>query len=83
MYNAHPGEGTSFGGWNETSTLLSDVEEPNNEGYHHHHMDVMVNDALRYDDSNVVQGPNVNAQSFYNLLQATQQPSFEGCSNHS
>jgi len=71
VYDAQPGEGTSFGGWNETGTLLSDYEELDNEGYHHHHMDAMVNDALRYDDSNVVQGPNVNAQSFYNLLQAT------------
>ena len=51
-------------------------------GYHHHHMDAMVNDALRYGESNVVDGPNENAALFYNLLQATQQLLFESCSNH-
>jgi len=45
-------------------------------------MDAMVNDVLRCEDSNVVRGPNVNARSFYNLLQSTQQPLYEGCSNH-
>ena len=83
VYDAQPGESTSFGGWNDTGTVLSDYEEPDNDGYNHHHMDTIVNDALRSDESNVVQGPNVNAQSFYNLLQATQQPLYEVCSNHS
>jgi len=32
VYDAQPGEGTSFGGWNETGTLLSDYEELDNEG---------------------------------------------------
>ena len=54
VHNAQYGEGTSFGGWNETGTLYSDYEEPDNEGYHHHHMDAMLNDALRYEDSNIV-----------------------------
>jgi len=40
-------------------------------------MDAMVNDALRYGDSNVMDGPNVNATSFYKLLEATQQPLYE------
>ena len=83
MYDIHCGEGTSSGGWNETGAVDSDYKEPNIGDYHHLHMDAMVNDALRYGESNVVDGPNVNATSFYNLLQATQQPLFEGCSNHS
>ena len=74
MYDAQRDEGTYFGGWNDTGIVYSDYEEPDNEGYDHHYMDVMVNDALRYEDSNVVQGPNVNARAFYNLLQSTQQP---------
>jgi len=83
VYDIHHGEGISSGGWNETGIVDSDYEELDIGGYHHHHMDAMVNDALRYGESNVVDGPNVNATSFYNLLQATQQPLYEGCSNHS
>jgi len=83
VYDIHRGEDTSSGGWNETSTVDNDYEEPDIGGYHHHHMYAMVSDALRYGKSNVVDGPNVNATSFYNLLQATQQPLYEGCSNYS
>jgi len=83
VYDIHRGEGTSSGGWNDTGAVDSDQEEFKIGGYHHHHMDVMVNDAIRYGESNVVDGPNENVASFYNLLQANQQPLFEGCSNHS
>jgi len=62
--------GTSFGGWNDTGAVDIDHEEPEIGGYDPHYMDAMVNDALRYGESNIVDGPNVNTTSFYNLLQA-------------
>jgi len=45
-------------------------------------MDVMLNDAFRYEESNVMDRPNLNAISFYNLQEATQQPLYEDCSTH-
>ena len=83
VHDVHHGVGSSSSVWNEASPIDGHYEEPDVGGYQHHHMDVMLNDALRYGESNVMDGPNVNATSFYKLLEATQQSLYEGCSNHS
>jgi len=45
-----------------------------------HRMEVMLNEAFRYEENNIMDGSNVNAEVLYNMIQATQQPLYEGCS---
>ena len=63
--------------------MEGDYEEDDAGGYNDHHLDVMLNNAFRYEESTVVDGPNVNATSFYIMLEATQQLLYEGCSTYS
>jgi len=51
-------------------------------GYDDHHMKTMLNDAFRYEENNPVIGCNVHTEAFYNMLQSTQQPLYEGCTTH-
>jgi len=45
-------------------------------------MEAMLNDAFRYEQNNIMHGPNVNAKTFYNMLKLVQQPLYERCRTH-
>ena len=45
-------------------------------------MKAMLNDAFRYEENSPMTRCNVQAESFYNMLQSTQQPLYEGCTTH-
>ena len=44
-------------------------------------VEAMVNDVIITNEVNVNEQPNVEAQAFYDILQATQRPLWDGCSN--
>jgi len=52
-------------------------------GYNHHHLETMLTDVFRWDNDTLVSGCNVEAETFYNMLESAQQPLYEGCSTHS
>ena len=62
VHDMHHGEGSSSGGWNDGTTVDGDYEEPTFGGFEYHHMEAMVNDAVRYEESNVIDGPTVKCE---------------------
>ena len=52
-------------------------------GYNDHHMKTMLSNIFRRDNDTPVSGRNVQAKTFYNMLESAQQSLYEGCTTHS
>ena len=79
----HFGEGTSVDTEVHWNIQQNNVDNVDVVGYNYQQMETMLGDAFRCDNETPVPGRNVQAETFYKMLESSQQPLFEGCSTHS
>ena len=78
----HCGQGTSSE--SEVDVNIDPLNLDGNEvgWYIDHQMEIMLNDAFRYEENSPIMGRNVQTDAFYNMMQSAQQALYEGCTTH-